>query len=104
MQLTSRNLLPMAGETELKSFNVLKKTGTLAHIFNTGTDMQRVEKGKKGEFPFNYTLTVVQPNAEQLSTVTKYIEASKIKVIIDRVLPLEKARYIITCSCSINSK
>ncbi len=85
----------LPGETELKSYNVLKKGGTFAHISNSGSDPARIEKGKKGEYPFNYTLTIVHPDAEQLATLTKYIEAGQIKVIVDRVLPLEKARCAI---------
>jgi NADPH:quinone reductase-like Zn-dependent oxidoreductase len=70
----------------------LKKDGTLAHISNSGTDHARVQKGLNGEFPFKYTMTIVHPDGEQLALMTKYIEAGQIKVIIDRVLPLEKAR------------
>ncbi len=37
-----------AGETEEKSYQVIKGGGTFAHILNTGTDADRVAAGQKG--------------------------------------------------------
>ena len=38
----------LAGETEEKSYRVIKEGGTFAHILNTGTDQDRIAAGQKG--------------------------------------------------------
>lgn len=81
-----------AGDTELRSYEVLTKAGTYAHIQNSGTDKQRFEAGKQWTHGPKYTYTVVQPNGSQLGQIAQYLADGKIKPIISKVVPLKDAR------------
>jgi hypothetical protein len=53
-----------------------------------------MEAGKRGEFPFKYNVIYCNTatGAEQLEIISKYIDAFKLKVHVDKVYPLEQAR------------
>lgn len=80
----------IGGETETKSYSLIKPGGTFAHIINTGTDHSRIEEAKKWTDK-SYTVTFVKPNAKQLTEVSELIDAGKLKVVVHKVWPLEEA-------------
>ena len=80
------------GDTELRSYELLTKRGTYAHIQNTGSDKSRFEAGKQWTHGPRYTYTFVQPNGSQLQHIAQYLAEGKIKLFAAKTLPLPEAR------------
>jgi len=77
----------VGGETQDRSWQVLKKDGVLASIVR-GTKIHdtAAEHNARGEFVF------VQPNAEQLTQIAKLIDDGTIKVVIEKVFPFDEIK------------
>ena len=86
----------IGGDAELKSYNLLKNNGYYLHVFNTGTDPERAAK-TKAEWSSDGTErhyegpTLVTPDGKALAEVSKLIDEGKLRVEINKVLPLEEA-------------
>ncbi len=76
----------IGGETQTRSFGVLKKGGFLVSVASAPDAEALIKYGVKG------TMMGVQPNAGQLQEITALVEAGKIKTFVERVLPLSEIR------------
>jgi NADPH:quinone reductase-like Zn-dependent oxidoreductase len=76
----------IGGETQERSWSVLKKGGILASL----VEPPSVEKAK--ELGVRATFVASHPNGAQLAEITKIIEAGRLAPVIDRILPLSEAR------------
>jgi alcohol dehydrogenase len=96
----------IGGSVEVRSMKVLKKTGTMFSILNSGWAHEKgmalgslyvayylaknkffsaIRMGPK------YKAHLVRPNGQQMTEIAKLLESGKVKVIIDKKLPLEEA-------------
>ncbi len=76
----------IGGETQERSFGVLKKGGFLASTVSA-PDAETLAK-----YGINGAMIVLQPNAANLKEITTLVEAGKINTFIETVLPLSEAR------------
>lgn len=76
----------IGGDTQERSWKVLKKGGLLASIVQPPDAEKAREFGVRGEFVRS------QPNAEELAEIAALIDAGSLKVVLDRILPLSEAR------------
>jgi NADPH:quinone reductase-like Zn-dependent oxidoreductase len=76
----------MAGETQERSWQVLRKGGVLVCILGRPSAEQAAAHGVRGESVF------VQPNAAQLAEIAKLVDAGELRPIVETVLPLSDAR------------
>ncbi len=76
----------IGGETQERSFVVLKKGGFLASAVSS-PDAEAVAK-----HGINGAMIVLQPNAAELEEITALVETGKIKTFVETVLPLSEAR------------
>ena len=76
----------IGGETQERSWRVLKKGGALLSLVQPPS----VEKARR--FGVRGIMCSVQPDGAQLSKIAKLINSAKLKPIIDRILPLSEAR------------
>ncbi len=76
----------VGGETTNKSFQVLKKGGVLVSMLGQPSEdiAQKHEVTAIGQN--------TQTNTKYLNRLTQYIDSGKIKVLIDRVFPLQKTK------------
>lgn len=86
----------VAGDAELKSYKLLRNNGYYLHVFNTGTDPERsartkAEWAEDGSGRHYEGPTLVKPDGKALAEVSKLIDAGKLKVQVNKVLPLEEA-------------
>jgi NADPH:quinone reductase-like Zn-dependent oxidoreductase len=96
----------IGGSVEVRSMKVLKKSGTLVMVLNSGWIKERgfglaplfimyhLAKNKLfGALRLGpkYKVILVSPNGEQMAEIAKLLESGKLKVVIDRKLPLEEA-------------
>lgn len=85
--------LPLpTGDALAKSLAVLKQdTGHYSHIASKYTDQEALNKAKEmhaeGKGP-SATYISVQPNGEQLGQLLALMDAGKVKLIVEKVLPL----------------
>ena len=75
----------VGGETQKRSFDVLKEGGTLVSIVGGPDQNLAKEKG------VNAKGILVRPNAAQLTEIAELIDAGKIKVTVSQVVPLQDA-------------
>jgi len=75
----------VGGETQKRSFDILKKGGTLVSIVGGPDQNLAKEKG------VNAKGILVRPNAAQLTEIAELIDAGKIKVTVSQVVPLQDA-------------
>ncbi len=75
-----------AGETQSRSWSVLKEGGFLVSIVRPEPDKALAEQYKVGS-----ALVVVSPSGEQLAEIAKLVDAGAIKPIVSVVLPLADA-------------
>lgn len=80
----------VGGSTETRSFNVLKKSGVLVSALNFGFKMMKSKFLHMFGMAPNARLVFVTPSGDELEKIGKLIEEGKIKVIIDKKLPLDK--------------
>jgi NADPH:quinone reductase-like Zn-dependent oxidoreductase len=76
----------LGGETQERSWSVLKKGGVLVSLVQPPSEEKAKELGVRA------AIIGVQPNGAQLSEIAKIIEAGKLTPVIDRILPLSEAR------------
>lgn len=76
----------MGGETQERSWQVLKKGGILVSILAPPSPEKAASLGVRQAFVF------VQPNAEQLARLAQLADEGTLKTCVARVLPLEEAR------------
>ena len=74
------------GETQQRSWQVLKKGGVLVSIVQQPSEEEAARYGVKGVFLGR------QPSTEQLVEIAKLADAGKFKTKVDTVLPLSEAR------------
>ncbi|MCP5158495.1 MAG: NADP-dependent oxidoreductase [Gammaproteobacteria bacterium] len=74
------------GDTQARSWSVLKPGGILVSVVDPPPEAMAVERGVRSAFVF------IQPSGEQLTTITQLIDESRMKPIIHTVLPLREAR------------
>jgi NADPH:quinone reductase-like Zn-dependent oxidoreductase len=75
----------IGGDTQERSWKVLKRGGILVSIASPPTAEAAAAHGVRQAFVFT------QPNAGQLAEIAKLADAEKLKVIVETVLPLSDA-------------
>jgi NADPH:quinone reductase-like Zn-dependent oxidoreductase len=76
----------LGGETQERSWSVLKKGGALVSLVQPPSEKKAKELGVRA------ALLGSQPNGAQLADIAKIIDSGKLAPIIDRILPLIEAR------------
>jgi NADPH:quinone reductase-like Zn-dependent oxidoreductase len=77
---------PIGGDTQERSWQVLKKGGALLSIVQPPSAEKAKELGVRAAFVASH------PNGAQLTEIAKLIDAGKVKPTVDRILPLSEAR------------
>src|SRR6266436_4430506 len=75
----------IGGETQERSWSVLKKGGNLVSLVQPPSEEKTKELGVRAVF------VGVQANGEQLAEIAKLIDSGKLAPVIDRILPLSEA-------------
>jgi NADPH:quinone reductase-like Zn-dependent oxidoreductase len=76
----------IGGDTQERSWKVLKQGGVLASIVQPPDD----EKARK--FSVRSAFVWSQPNGKQLAHIAALIDSGDLKIVLDRILPLSEAR------------
>ena len=76
----------IGGETQERSWSVLKKGGVLVSLVQPPSEEKAKELGVRA------AVIGVQPNGAQLAEIAKIIDSGKLAPIINRILPLSEAR------------
>jgi NADPH:quinone reductase-like Zn-dependent oxidoreductase len=76
----------VGGETQERSWRVLKKGGALI------SSVEPPSEEKATRFRVRGIMCSVQPDGAQLSRIAKLIDSANLKPIIDRILPLSEAQ------------
>ncbi|HEY1954544.1 MAG TPA: NADP-dependent oxidoreductase [Polyangiaceae bacterium] len=76
----------VGGETQQRSWGVLKKGGILVSITSTPSADEAKKRGVRAGYVF------VQPSSDQLASIATMIDAGKLRVEVSKVLPLSAAR------------
>ena len=76
----------IGGETQERSWKVLKQGGLLASI------VQPPDAEKAEEFGVRSAFVWSQPNGEELAEIAALFDSGNLKVVLDRILPLSEAR------------
>lgn len=76
----------IGGDTQKRSWKVLKKGGILVSILNPPSAEEAVAHGVRQASVF------VQPSAAQLTELATLVDSGKLKPIVETVLPLSEAR------------
>src|SRR6266699_2728181 len=76
----------LGGETQERSWSVLKKGGVLVSLVQPPSEEKAKELGVRA------AIIGAQPNGAQLAEIARIIESGKLAPIIDRILPLSEAR------------
>ncbi|WP_246152894.1 NADP-dependent oxidoreductase [Oryzomonas rubra] len=76
----------IGGETQTRSWNVVKQGGVLVSIVSPPSQEEAVAHGVRPEFVF------IQPDAAELSALAKLVDSGKLRVMVEAVLPLAEAR------------
>src|SRR5256885_11149188 len=76
----------IGGETQERSWSVLKKGGVLVSLVQPPSEEKAKELGVRA------TLLGAQPSGDQLAEIAKIIDSGKLAPIIDRIIPLSEAR------------
>jgi len=77
----------IGGETQKRSWQVLKKGGILVSVVRPAPDKTAIAKYK-----VRGALVVMQPNGKQLAKVAELVDQGKIKPIVSATFPLKDAR------------
>jgi NADPH:quinone reductase-like Zn-dependent oxidoreductase len=75
----------MGGDTQERSWKVLKRGGILVSIASPPKSETATAHGVRQAFVFT------QPNAAQLAEIAKLVDTEKLKVIVETILPLADA-------------
>ena len=76
----------IGGETQERSWSVLKKGGVLVSLVQPPSEEKAKELGLRAAF------LGAQPNGAQLAEIAKIIDSGKLAPVIDSILPLSEAR------------
>ena len=76
----------IGGETQERSWLVLKKGGVLISLVQPPSEQKARRFGVRG------IMCSLEPDGAQLSKIAKLIDSAKLKPIIDRILPLSEVR------------
>jgi NADPH:quinone reductase-like Zn-dependent oxidoreductase len=76
----------LGGETQERSWQVLKKGGALFSVVQPPSAEKAKELGVRAAFVASH------PSGAQLAEITKIIDSGKLAPVIDRILPLSEAR------------
>jgi NADPH:quinone reductase-like Zn-dependent oxidoreductase len=76
----------IGGETQERSWRVLKKGGALISLVQPPSEQKARRFGVRG------IMCSAQPDGAQLGEIAKLIDSAKLKPVIDRILPLREAR------------
>jgi NADPH:quinone reductase-like Zn-dependent oxidoreductase len=76
----------IGGDTQERSWSVLKKGGVLISLVQPPSEEKAKELGVRA------ALLSAQPNGEQLAEIAKIIDSGKLAPVIDRILPLSETR------------
>jgi NADPH:quinone reductase-like Zn-dependent oxidoreductase len=76
----------IGGETQERSWSVLKKCGVLVSLVQPPSEEKAEELGVRAAFVAGH------PSGAQLAEIAKMIDSGKLAPIIDRILPLSEAR------------
>jgi NADPH:quinone reductase-like Zn-dependent oxidoreductase len=76
----------VTGETEVRSYQVMKKGGIYVSILAPPSPEKAAQHGVRCAHTF------VQANPEQLREIAKLVDSGKVKPIIEKVFPLAEAR------------
>jgi NADPH:quinone reductase-like Zn-dependent oxidoreductase len=76
----------IGGETQERSWQMLKKGGALLSVVQPPSAEKAKELGVRAAFVASH------PNGEQLAEISKIIDSGKLAPVIDRILPLSEAR------------
>jgi NADPH:quinone reductase-like Zn-dependent oxidoreductase len=76
----------LGGETQERSWSVLKKGGNLVSLVEPPSEEKAEELGVRA------ALLGAQPNGAQLAEIAKIIDSGQLAPVIDRILPLSEVR------------
>lgn len=76
----------IGGDTQKRSWKVLKKGGILVSIVSPPSAEEAAKHGVRSGYVF------VQPSASQLAEIAKLVDSGKLKPVVEAVLPLSEAR------------
>jgi NADPH:quinone reductase-like Zn-dependent oxidoreductase len=76
----------LGGETQERSWSVLKKGGVLVSLVQPPSEEKAEELGVRA------AIIGAQPNGAQLARIAKIIDAGQLAPVIDRILPLSEVR------------
>jgi len=76
----------LGGETQERSWSVLKKGGVLVSLVQPPSEEKAKELGVRA------AIIGAQPNGAQLAEIAKIIDSGKLTPVINRILPLSEAR------------
>ena len=76
----------IGGDTQERSWQVLKKGGVLVSLVQPPSENKAKEHGVRG------IRLGVRPNGQDLVEIAKIVDAGKLAPVIDRILPLSEAR------------
>jgi NADPH:quinone reductase-like Zn-dependent oxidoreductase len=76
----------MGGETQERSWSVLKKGGVLVSLVQPPSEEKAKELGVRAAFVAGH------PSGAQLAEIAKLIDSGELKPVIDRILPLSEVR------------
>jgi NADPH:quinone reductase-like Zn-dependent oxidoreductase len=85
---------PVSGDTQRRSFGVLKKGGILVAL----TEEPRQDLAR--EAGVRATMIGVKPDSQRLAAVTKFIDDGKLRPLVHAVLPLVEAKKALELSRS----
>jgi NADPH:quinone reductase-like Zn-dependent oxidoreductase len=76
----------IGGDTQERSWQVLKKGGILVSFVQSPSENKAKEHGVRG------IRLGARPNGQELAEIAKIIDAGKLAPVIDRILPLSEVR------------
>ena len=76
----------LGGETQERSWSVLKKGGNLVSLVQPPSEEKAKELGVRA------ALLGAQPNGAQLAEIAKIIDSGRLAPVIDRIIPLSEVR------------
>ena len=76
----------IGGDTQQRSWKVLKRGGILVSIVSPPSPEMAKEYGVRQAFVF------IEPNATQLAELAKLVDSGKLRAVVETILPLAEAR------------
>ena len=77
---------PIGGETQERSWRVLKRGGVLVSLVQDPSENRAKEHGVRGALVWS------EPNSNELSEIAALIDSGNLAVVLDRIFPLSEAR------------